>query len=139
MLVLNLLKSIPFFSSLSENDHLTIIENIRLNYFPEGHTIFQEGDEGDAMYTIRSGKVRIYKAEEKSEKTLNVLEANDFFGEMALISNKPRNATAQALEDCEVFVIYAKDLYELIKEKPEIANKISNTFVKRSKDNEFNS
>ncbi|MBT4936559.1 cyclic nucleotide-binding domain-containing protein, partial [Candidatus Peregrinibacteria bacterium] len=103
MLVLQLLKSIPFFDSLSEDDHLDIIENIRLNYFPEGHIIFKEGDPGDIMYIIRSGKVKIFQSQGDHERTITVLSANEFFGEMSLISDKPRNAGVKALEECEVF------------------------------------
>lgn len=137
MLVLQLLKSIPFFESLTEDDHLSIIENIRLNYFPEGHTIFKEGDPGDMMFIIRSGKVKIFQEKDDHERTITVLSENEVFGEMALISDKPRNASVKTLEECEVFSVHGKDLYELLQKKPEIAEKISDTFVRRSKENDI--
>ena len=59
-----------------------------------GETLFREGDEGDQMYLIKSGKIRIVKEMSKGEeKTLAVLEAGAFFGEMAVLDKRPRSAS----------------------------------------------
>jgi CRP-like cAMP-binding protein len=134
-MILQLLQSIPFFSSLSHEDHLSMIENIKLHYFPAGHMIFKEGDVGDMMFIIRSGKLKVFQERNDYQRTLCVLSANDFFGEMALISDTPRNASVEVLEDTEVFIVYQKDLALLLKEKPEIADKISEVFIRRKKEN----
>jgi CRP-like cAMP-binding protein len=67
--------------------------------YADGQTIFAEGDPGDSMYFIASGCVRIEKKSQASgaaQKTLAVLEAGDYFGEMALLDQKPRSAAAVA-------------------------------------------
>lgn len=134
MIILDLLNSIPFFSTLSYEDHLSLIENIRLHYYPAGHLIFKEGDAAINMFIIRSGKIRIFKKVADYEHTIAVLSTNDFFGEMALVNNLPRNACAQVLEECELFSIHKSDLYDLLQKKPDIAHTISKIFIQRTKE-----
>ncbi len=67
--------------------------------FAEGQTVFAEGDPGDSMYFIVQGRIRIEKRAQVAgaiQKTLAVLEAGDYFGEMALLDQKPRSAAAVA-------------------------------------------
>ena len=67
--------------------------------YAEGETVFAEGDPGDSMYFIAKGWVRIEKRAQATgavQKTLTVLEAGDYFGEMALLDQKPRSASAVA-------------------------------------------
>jgi len=135
-IILNILRQISFFQSLSESDQLSLIDNVKIEFFPENHVIFKEGDEADGMYIIRSGEVRIYRSRENdTEHTIAVLKENDFFGEMALISHEQRSASVRTLTETEVFIIQEKDLRELLEKKPEISQKISEGFVRRSKEN----
>src|SRR4051812_46571866 len=62
--------------------------------FPPGTILFKEGDTGKEMYVIQSGKVRISKTVRDVEKTLVELPAGEFFGEMSILNDKPRSATA---------------------------------------------
>jgi CRP/FNR family transcriptional regulator, cyclic AMP receptor protein len=73
--------------------------------YAEGETVFTEGDPGDSMYFIAQGCVRIEKraqAAGAARKTLTVLEAGDYFGEMALLDQKPRSASAVATGDARI-------------------------------------
>ncbi len=90
-------------------------------YYDKGGIIFQEGDNSGCMYDILGGKVGIYASYGKpEEKLLATLEANKFFGEMGMIDNEIRSATAVALEyDTYVEAIYPKDLDSLFKQSPE--------------------
>ena len=66
-----------------------------LTHFKKGHVLFNEGDAGEDMFIIQSGKVAIKKrVNEGGDATLAVLEKGDFFGEMALLERLPRSATA---------------------------------------------
>jgi CRP-like cAMP-binding protein len=68
--------------------------------FTDGQTVFAEGDPGDSMYFLVSGRVRIEKRAEAGgaqNKTLTVIEAGDYFGEMAILDQKPRSASAVAI------------------------------------------
>ena len=88
----------------------------------KGEVIFKEGDLELCMYNIRSGSVGIYASYGKEdEKLLVELKADEktFFGEMGMIDQEPRSATAVALEDTEVAVISSENFADYFKEQPE--------------------
>jgi hypothetical protein len=90
--------------------------------FPAGEILFREGDEGDAMYIVRSARVAIKKrVKDGSEVTLAVLEKGDFFGEMSILERLPRSATAEVIEEGDLIVISSEVFGDMIKENPEIA------------------
>lgn len=97
---------------------------------PGGTVLFQEGDHGEEMYIIQSGKVKISKRIRGVEKTLATLEKGEFFGEMAILNDKPRSAAAETIEDCEMLVIDRKTFDALIRGNAEIAVR----FIKRLAD-----
>ncbi len=70
-----------------------------------GELLIREGEEGDECYIIESGRIRIYKGEGEDRVILNTLEPGDILGEMALITNDVRSASAQAIEPCEVLIM----------------------------------
>jgi CRP-like cAMP-binding protein len=93
-----------------------------LTHFKAGHVFFQEGDDGEEMFIIQSGRVAIKKSVKGGgEATLAVLEKGDFFGEMAILERLPRSATAEVLEDGDIIVIGGEDFGAMIKANPEIA------------------
>ncbi len=79
--------------------------------FKKGEVVCKEGDIGDEMFIIQSGKVAITKMSRDVETTLAVLTDGEFFGEMAIIDNQPRSATAKAVEDSNVIVL-SSDIFE---------------------------
>lgn len=89
--------------------------------FPAGHQLFREGDAGREMFVIQSGKVRISKQVRDVEKTLVVLGAGEFFGEMSILNNKPRSATATIDEDAKLLVIDPKTFEAMVRGNAEIA------------------
>lgn len=136
-LFLKVLNKIPLFEELNEGQHKELVKNITLEYFPAGKKLFAEGDAGDAMYIIKTGLVKISRKDDFGiEKEIATLSANDFFGEMALISDEPRNATAETISDCELFSIKRSDFLKLIEKTPGLANRISTEFIKRVKKNQ---
>src|SRR6185295_20407076 len=92
-----------------------------LKRFPKGHVLFSEGDEGEEMYILRSGKVAIKKKVPHGEVTLAILEKGDFCGEMAILERMPRSATAEMVEDGDLVVIGGDVFGDMIKNTPEIA------------------
>ena len=133
-LLLTILKTVPFFQSLTEEQHLSIIEQIMMQYFPAHHVLFEKGVLGSAMYIIKSGVVRIY--DEKGD--LANLGEGDFFGEMALIESEPRNAGAETLSDCEIFVLNKEDFAALMQKSPPIAQKVEEAYRARKAQNQSN-
>ncbi len=88
---------------------------------PRGTVLFREGDPGKEMYVIQSGKVAISKKVRDVEKILATLGPGEFFGEMAIISNKPRNASASVAEPARILVIDPKTFEGMIRGNSEIA------------------
>jgi len=97
---------------------------------PANTVLFHEGDVGENMYILQSGRVKISKRIRGVEKTLATLEKGEFFGEMAILNDKPRSATAETLDECDMLVIDRKTFDALIRGNAEIAVR----FIKRLAD-----
>ncbi|XSG82115.1 MAG: cyclic nucleotide-binding domain-containing protein [Methyloligella sp. ZOD6] len=95
--------------------------------FAAGEVIIPEGSQGDKMYVVCSGKVRI----ERAGKLLEELSPGDSFGEMSLIDGAPRSATARAEIDCEVAPIAERMFLRLVHEKPMFALTIMHNLADR--------
>jgi CRP-like cAMP-binding protein len=101
---------------------------------PQGTVLFREGDPGKEMYVIQSGKVAISKKVRDVEKVLAVLGPGEFFGEMAIISNKPRNASASVEEEARVLVIDPRTFEAMIRGNSEIAVRMIKKLAERLSD-----
>ncbi|MCH7781815.1 Crp/Fnr family transcriptional regulator [candidate division KSB1 bacterium] len=102
--------------------------------FKKGETIFKEGDVGDVMYIIRSGRVEIVKNVNDEELVLATLSANSFFGEMALFGDKTRSATVRALDETHMITINKAILDLQLSRVPDWFVAIMRTLVNRLKD-----
>lgn len=99
-IIIEILKNLTLFQELNYNavKELTYLFSDRI--FQSGETIFEENDTGNSLLVIVSGEVRIsQRADVSGEETLTVLKKGDFFGEMALLDDLPRSATAIAQSD----------------------------------------
>jgi len=99
--------------------------------FPPGTEIFKEGDVGNEMYVIQSGKVNITKRARDQEKLLVTLGPGAFFGEMAIINNKPRSASAVVEESARLLVIGPKTFDAMIRGNSEIAVRMIKILAQR--------
>ncbi len=135
--ITRILKQLELFKGLNETDHGEIIKRITLEYYPKNHFLFREGDAGDCFYIIKRGMVRIYHdgSGQTSDIETSMLGDGDFFGEMALIGDKPRNNTAQTVEESEIFKLKKDDFINLVSSDPNMASRISGEFLKRMKIN----
>ncbi len=83
--------------------------------YAKGEIIFSEKEQGQEMYILVSGAVELKKKTEQGETLLKVIdEPNDFFGEMALIDERPRSATARAVSESRLFVVDRSNFDKLI-------------------------
>lgn len=99
--------------------------------YSNNEIIFKEGDAGDVMYVIQSGKVRITQKTPSEEFTVTILQDGDIFGEMAIFDRLPRSATAMALGDVRILTVDKKKLFQIINKDPTLVFKIIETMSKR--------
>jgi CRP/FNR family transcriptional regulator, cyclic AMP receptor protein len=92
-----------------------------------GEIIFKEGDEADQLFVIKSGQIEI----QLGNRTLAELSANSIFGEMALIDDAPRSATAVAKTDAELVPISEKQFLFLVSQTPFFALKVMRVLARR--------
>lgn len=84
--------------------------------FSVGEVLFREGETGDEMFVIQNGQVRITKLVAGEQRPLATLGRGEFVGEMAILNEKPRTATATVVEDAKLLVIGAKTLELMIEQ-----------------------
>ncbi|HEV8323429.1 MAG TPA: Crp/Fnr family transcriptional regulator [Myxococcota bacterium] len=99
--------------------------------FPPGTVLFREGEGGNQMFVIQSGSVRISKKVRETEKVLAVLPAGEFFGEMAILNNEPRSATATVHEQAKILVIEARTFEAMVRGNSEIAVRLIKKLSRR--------
>jgi CRP-like cAMP-binding protein len=100
--------------------------------YAAGEIIFAEGDtDNDCMYVVAQGQVEI----ENSRKFLELIEPGGFFGEMALVNDKPRSATARAKTDCTVIEVNQGDFYFLVQHSPHFAIQVMQVLSERVRRN----
>ena len=124
---LDLLHSIPLFDRL-DRKHLKrlgmLTEEVDV---PAGKVLIRQGELGDDLMVIVSGKVTV----ERDGAKINTLGTGEFFGEIALIDRGPRTATVTADTPCRLLVINHRDFHALIDEFPEVAAEVLVTLAHR--------
>ncbi|MDR2134029.1 MAG: Crp/Fnr family transcriptional regulator [Treponema sp.] len=99
--------------------------------FQPGEMIFSEFEPGDTFYLIQSGRVELVKIIGDIERTLDILQPSEMFGEMAILENSPRSATAIALDLVKVLEFNSQNFEILMLGNPQIAFKLLRIFSKR--------
>jgi len=99
--------------------------------FRKGEFIFSEGDLGMEMYIIHEGKVEILKQIQAKQRRLAVLEKGDFFGEMSILEELPRTASARALAAVKLLLINGATFDQMLRTNPEIAVRMMRKLSRR--------
>ena len=102
-----------------------------------GEFVFREGDLGTEMYIVHDGKVEISKDVHGEDKLLAVLEKGDFFGEMAILEDLPRAATARAVTDCTLLQINGSTFDQMMRSTPEIAVRMMRKLSRRLRETDL--
>lgn len=128
----NALQKVPFFSQLESDSAKALADQLVPRRFSEGQIIFHHGDPGGLLYIITGGKVKIsYTLPEGQEALLAILGAGDFFGELALLDDAPRSATAIAMDRTDTLTLHRDDFINFISQNPEFAYQVMRTLAKR--------
>ena len=96
-----------------------------------GEVLFTAGEKGAEMFVVRSGLVRIAVESSGVEKTLAILGPGEFVGEMSILTDQPRSATATVQEDAELLVVGVRVLEEMIVHNTEIALRLIRKLARR--------
>lgn len=101
-----ILKTVPLFSLFTDHELATLFPAIQHRSYPRHSFMLRAGEKTDALYIILSGRAKVVIDDgDGREVTLTTIGPSEFFGEMSLIDEKPRSASVEALEACEVLYI----------------------------------
>jgi len=127
-----LLKKVPIFSNLSDKEIEKILEEASETSYKKNDLIFLEEDEGNSLFIIKSGKVKISRSSEEGKEVIfAILQEGDFFGEMSIFDGQSRSATVSALVDSEVIILRREDFMNLIETNPAISVSLLKEMAKR--------
>lgn len=129
---LELLRNVPSFSSLTDDQVALLAASVGVQSFDDGEMIFLQGSVGDALYIILSGQVRIYtNGESGQEHTVRIFRASEFFGELALLDGQPRSASARAMGATTVLTLRRAAFLHTIHTCPPIAAAVLEAMAQR--------
>jgi CRP/FNR family cyclic AMP-dependent transcriptional regulator len=121
-MTIDTLRHVPLFESLDNEAASELCDLLESLDCKAGASLFRAGEEGDAMYLIERGKVRIcVQATDGREVTLTELERGDFFGEMALLDGQRRSANAVVAEDSRLAVLSREHFLSFVRSSPDVA------------------
>lgn len=127
-----LLRSVAPFSRLSDDQLDLLAARLGNATFKRGETIFHQGSPGSVLYIIANGQVRIYTTGETGQElSVTIFRAGDFFGELALLDNQPRSASAEAMVATRTLTLHRADFLPIVTEHPAIAIAILETLAAR--------
>lgn len=98
---------------------------------PAGTVLFREGERGNVMFVVQAGEVELRRMVGATERVMAVVAAGQFFGEMAILKDRPRSATAVVRHDARLLVIGATTFEAMLRARPEIALRIISTLTDR--------
>ena len=102
-----------------------------IRQYPKDTMLFAEGESGPELYIIQKGSIRITKIVNDNEVLLALLKAGDIFGEMALLENKPRSASAIANEDSVLMAVNRANFKSMVVEQPKVISRLTSSLAER--------
>jgi signal transduction histidine kinase len=131
------LESNRLFAGLDSQELRAVKQAAQERSFAAGEQVFKEGDQGDGVYFVSEGLVQISTVVGESERrVLTRIQPGDFFGEMAVVDNQPRSATATAEEDSQLWFVASAEMLDMMRRCPRIAVNLLREFSHRMR--EFN-
>lgn len=124
---------IPLFSEMSQEEFNEFTKRMIIHTVPAGKPIVREGESGSSVYVMTRGSVKVYSNIQGKQVELAVLQPSDFFGEIAFLTGKPRTATVEATEDCDILEVPEEELLDIIKKWPRIKQVLQNYYEERVK------
>jgi CRP-like cAMP-binding protein len=128
---LSLLRDSALFTDMTDPEMASLAELFAERDVPAGKTVFIENMQGESLYLIREGTIRVSKMlAEGDEQTLVVLGAEDTFGEMAVLEEAPRSATARVIEEARLLSVKRSDFEALCVNNPPLGLKLMRNIIR---------
>ena len=126
------LKAVPFFTQLSDRE-LDVVRAVSSEKtYPKNAVVLTEGEMGDSLYMIQSGKVKVFIGDEDGrEIILKILGPGSFFGEMSMIDKQPRSASVTTIEASTFLVLSHAGFERCVEQAPRIANMVMRVLAQR--------
>lgn len=129
------LKTVPLFSSLTDEQLRLLSPFVQLRSYPRSTFILRAGEETDALYVILSGRVKVLIPDEEGhEVILTMMGPHEFFGEMGLLDDQPRSASVETLEQCDMLRFSKAGFMNCLKDNFELAMLVIRNLVRRLRD-----
>jgi len=125
------LQQVPLFVPLEEEELERLAKASTTRIYAPGEAIVRRGQEGNSMFVIVRGSVKVQIPENDYQKTINTLKSNDFFGEMSLLTGQPRTANVIAEEETEVIQIKKTGIRPLFEANPALMTSICSIIAER--------
>jgi CRP-like cAMP-binding protein len=123
--IMQSLKSLSLFADLSEDSLAELAHKLEERSLPAGEVLFHRGDPGDSLYLIRDGRVKVFVENMHGEElVLNQFGPGESFGEMALVDQRPRSASAKAVNDTTLLKLDRDSFFEVLRTHPSFATDI---------------
>lgn len=119
------LRSIPLFRDLDDAQLATLTSKFKSQQIPAGTLIFREGEEGNEMFVLASGKVEVFrKSAIGKDAVISLGQPGDYFGEVALVTGAPRNASIRTVQPSLILKLSKKDLSSVLASSPVLAERL---------------
>jgi NTE family protein len=125
----DILRGIPLFKNLNNNDLELIAGRLHRESYPKGTVVFKEGDQGDTMYLVESGQVIVLGQE--TREAIAFLGPGSFVGEISLLLAQPRTANLEVAIDAQLWALNKQDFDDLITSRPAMAMEMMRELSKR--------
>ncbi|NJN17506.1 MAG: Crp/Fnr family transcriptional regulator [Oscillochloris sp.] len=125
MNTLAILRNVPLFTQLDDSQLQRLDSALGVRRFKRGETIFHQGSDGDELYLIVDGQVRIYTISQLGQEiSVKIFRDGDFFGELSLLDGLPRSAGAEAMSRTTTLTLKRATFLRIIRDDPEIAVRV---------------
>jgi CRP/FNR family transcriptional regulator len=120
-----------FFNALASDDLQALGSAMFQRSYPAGQIVLLEGAASSVLYVVQAGRLKLFKTSPRGrEQVLRLLRPGDMFNEVAVFDEGPNPASAQAIEDCTLYLLRRRDLLRFVAERPGIALAITRTFAR---------
>jgi CRP/FNR family transcriptional regulator/CRP/FNR family cyclic AMP-dependent transcriptional regulator len=124
---------VPLFQGLSPKEYVALCKAMVHKRFSANETVvYEDDDQSQTFFIIISGKLHVTVLTPEGKQTiLATLQRGDFFGEMSILDGEPRSASVIAAQECELFMLYRKQLLEILEQYPKITLQMLITMSRR--------